>query len=496
MTGEQQRGQAPLDKHGRALAGKHGPDPVAQFFATHRAQVRDEPADDLTWQRITSGHRQSRRHTRQAWGAGLVAAVAAAAVVLGPGLLPDATPPVTGPASTSNTPANTAEEPTGDLPTGGPEAITAPIPQGELPQDGRLVSISPAGQNPSVDSGVRFALVSHPCAGQGQCATLADSVDGGLTLAPRADLSALGDVDRVLFVDSHRGWVWGAGTTTWLTEDGGTTWSPVDTGNRQVLDISVRDNELLATTRGTDCTNAACTGTQGALIRTDPLDLDWSDNVIADLGPVDQANILDAGDSRYLVTAGEQGSPLSVSRLQDAALESTATPTDCGSGPVAVTVAGPRTVVRANSSPTTDTGTSTNTGTSADQATDTTLYALCDDVQGLSLRTSNNGGRTWSPSADIVPSFVLGEQPSLIASSAPDHVLLIGDGNYTTSLDGGASWSPEAMLPGATGRPDRVEVDLFGDVILYPSAEQAGTDLAYWRSGDWGTTWEEVPLVP
>lgn len=473
--------------------GGRGQDPVEEFFAARRAQVRDEPADEVAWERIREGRRRARSGRRGAWTGGLVAAAAALAVVVGPSLLPTTEEPdVAGPAHSSSEPAGPADpsatEPA-DQPTSDPETptdeetpeplvVTTEAPGGGLPADGRFTDVTTADPEPGADTGVRFAVVLRPCDSQGWCSVLASSDDGGASWAPRADLEQLGMVHRVLFIDHERGWVWGDKASPWATTDGGRTWNAVDTGADYLADLSVQGDQLLATTLTYHGCAGESTGTcglpSGSVVLTDPTDFFWGDDVVHDLGQVEQARTLDSGDVRYVVAGTGERDGVIVLRLQDSVLESTATLDACGPGPVAVTASG---------SP--DEG---GVGWS------TALYALCDDERGLALHSSPNSGRTWEPANATVPSFVLGEQPPLLASVGTGHLLLIGEGNYTVTTDGGQTWSAEAFLPGADGRPERLEVTMLGDLIAYPTPEQATPGLAYWRSGDGGLTWETVDL--
>lgn len=453
-------------------------DPVQEFFAAHRAQVREEPADDLTWQRIREGHQRGGRANRGVWAGGLVAAAAALAIVVGPSLLPDADvpdlagpePSLTGPATSPTPdpghPSSTA--PTTD-PVEKPRVVTTDVPEAGLPGDGRVTDLTTADPEPAQDTGVRYAVVMHECATSGWCSILATSEDAGLTWTPRADLEELGMVHQVLFTDHGRGWVWGDKAPTWATTDGGRTWTEVDTGDLQVVDLTVQGNQVLATTwdRG-NCGTPPCHPASGSVIVTDPTDQGWADDVAADLGPVERAMISGTTAPRYVLARGESGHITSVLRFEDQQLESTAALSSCGPGPVAVT---------------------------ASAGATEHVWALCDDDRGLVLHESDTGGRTWTPSNRTVPSFVLGEDPPLLAATNPDHLVLVGEGNYSVTTDGGQTWSAEAFLPGADARPERLEVTQFGEIIAYPTPEQASADLAFWRSGDGGQTWEAVPLV-
>ncbi|WP_281496919.1 hypothetical protein [Ornithinimicrobium sp. F0845] len=514
MSGDERwLGDGNGDDHGPSDSsgphGDHGPDPVEEFFAAHRAQVRDEPFDDLTWQRIRDGRRRSRSTRRGAWAAGLVAAAAALAVVVGPSLLPGVEDPDLAGPQPSVTDPSTGEPPTDTLPTGeptsgpseptpgpdeptsGPEEptgpddptgtdvpgdgrVTAPVPEGEIPDSARFADFSTADPEPATDTGVRFALVMEECPENGFCATLARSDDGGITWAPHADLRELGLVHELTFTDQGRGWVWGDKAPAWSTTDGGRTWTVVRVGDATVQDLSVRGDELLATTltygTGSCPTAGDCPISDGAVVLTDPTDTDWRDDVVHDLGPVVSAELLDTHSTRYVITTSSAGGPVtSLLRLQEGRLEPTAGLNDCGAGPVAITA---------------------STGDPAH------LWALCDDEFGLALHESDNGGRAWLPTNLTVPTFVLGESPPLLVSIAADHLLLVGEGNHAVTADGGQTWSSEAFLPGADARPERLEVTMFGEVIAFPTADQASAALAFWRSADGGATWESVPVRP
>ncbi|WP_114905561.1 sialidase family protein [Ornithinimicrobium murale] len=461
-------------------------DPVEEFFAAHRVQVSDEPADEVTWQRIRDERRRARSGRRGAWTGALVASAAALALVVGPSLLPTADDPdVAGPGPSASEPVGPSSaddqglpSPTAEDPTG--ESVPDPVvttgqPDGALPADGRFADITTADSEPGTDSGMRYAVVMHPCETSGWCSVLADSPDGGGTWAPRADLEELGMVHRVLFTDHGRGWVWGDKAPLWTTTDGGRTWSVVDTGADYVADLSVQGDQLLATTwTYQECATGPCDLPSGSAVLTDPTDTTWTDDVAQELGPVVRAWLLDSGDVRYVLATPGDGAGVTVLRLQEGVLESTATLEECGAGPVAVTAAGGPGAG----------GVGWNTG----------LSALCDDDRGLSLRFSPNSGRTWEPANITVPSFVLGEQPPQLASVESGHLLLIGEGNYTVTTDGGQTWSDEAFLPDADAAPERLELTMFGDLIAYPTDDQASADLGYWRSEDRGLTWEVVPL--
>lgn len=457
-------------------------DIVEEFFAGHRAQVPDLPPDDLAWQRIRDG-RRDRPGRRGAWTGGLVAAAAALAVVFGPAVLPDPdTPDLAGPQPSPEEPsvAATGPLPTPDV-TGDPVAPTSdspgattgdaaqtaatPVPEGELSEDSWFSDTTTASPDPEADSGVRFGLAGQGCAGDGFCAVLVRSDDGGLSWSPHADLTQLGPVDRVLFADASRGWVWGAKSALWTTTDGGATWSTVRTGASRVLDVSVRDDILLATTANDGpCATAPCALPTTALVLADPTDTDWTDDVARDLGPAGRAELLDSDTERYVAVSDEAGRVSSLLRLQGDRFETTAPLPMCDPGPVAV----------------------------AASITDgAQLFALCDDQAGLALQESSNGGRTWAPLNLTVPSFVLGERPPLLASADQEHLVLVGEGNYTVTTDGGQTWSGEAFLPGADSRPAAIEATP-SDVLVYPTPDQAGSDLGLWRSTDRGATWEAV----
>ena len=488
MTG-QWTGRGPQgpgrDESGRDEGGRddQGPDrdapgSVEDFFAAHRAQIREEPADELTWQRIRDGRRLEHPRRRGARAGALVAAAAALAFVFGPSLIPDTDlPDIAAPATSTGQTEPTGTEPTGTAPTGtGPSAdptatspdsagqsVSTPVPEGEIPQDGWFADTTSIDSEPTVDSGVRFGIVNRPCPRGGLCSLLVTSADGGTVWAPQADLAALGQVDHVRFADARRGWTWGSQTPgMWATTDGGASWTAIPIPGDRALEVSVRDGILLAiTAQDIQCVTTPCDATLAAVL-TEATDEDWTQDVIADLGQARDASVLDTVSVRYVSTTSATG-VVTAFRLQDGTLETMAELSSCGTGPVGIT---------------------------ASRQDPSHLWALCDDERGLALQESENGGRTWLPSNLTVPSFVLGERPPLMASTSADHLLLVGAGNLTLTTDGGATWSREAFLPGATSAPASLELTLLGDVIAYPTPEQSGPDLAYWQSVDGGVTWE------
>lgn len=474
---------------------QQGRDPVEEFFAVHRDQVREGSADDLAWQRITAGHRPARSQRRRAWGGGLVAAAAALALVAGPSLLPDAetpnvagpSPSVTGPVPSPSEDHTSDSSPTGEStsddtttgPTEQQRVVTTTVPEGQLPSDGRVTDVTTATPERTVDTRVRYATVTHPCSSQGWCTVLADSADGGMTWVPRADLTELGMVQRVLFTDAQRGWVWGDKAPLWTTTDGGTTWTEIPIEGDAVEDVAVHGGALLAVSTTYDpqaCDSGDCPAGVRQVVLTDPTDTDWRDDSGESLGAVEEAEIVGTADVLYVVARQSVDGPVTqVLRPQEGRLETTAALTECGPGPAAVAAAG--------------------LPGSSGAGWETGLYALCDDDRGLALQSSPNGGRTWSPDNVVIPSFLLGERAPLVASASTGHLLVVGEGNYAVTTDTGQSWTPEAFLPGAASRPERLEVTAFGEVLAYPTDQQASADLAYWRSFDQGRTWEIVPLV-
>lgn len=460
--------------------GGGGPDPVEEFFAAHRAQVRDEVADDLTWQRIRDGRRSTGSARRGAWAGVMVAAAAALAVVVGPSLLPDAREPdLAGPSPSVTDPAD-GPGPTGtDEPVGTPtddvdtppevedvvDPATAdtPAPEGGMPDNPWFTDITAA---PALGDDGRFGIVVENCAANAFCPVLVASSDGGSTWEARADLLRLGLVDRVIFTHADRGWAWGSKAPLWSTTDGGASWTAVQIPGNRVLDLSVRDDGVLATVaRDVACTGSPCSEPDLRAVLAGPEDRDWRDDVAADLGQGTTAPVLETGGTRYVGVLGADERARTLFRLQNGVLESTAAASDCGSGPAAV---------------------------AASWADPDRLVALCDDVRGLAMQQSDTGGRTWLATNRTVPSFVLGERAPLMVSVDAGHVLLVGEGNYAVTADDGQTWSAETFLPEALARPERLEVTAAGEIVAFPSFEQGGDGLGAWLSTDGGLTWEIV----
>jgi hypothetical protein len=240
-------------------------DPVAEFFAHERAEVRDLPPARAHWDDIV---REGTRPARRSWLP--YAGAAAAAVVVGAvawggvaGLGDDANPatasrePATGATVTSTV---TVTAPV--LPSPSPSTAASSTPSGPLPVPASfsLVSMSNAG------NGHLFALGSAKCA-NGDCVQVVASDDDGRTWERRSafiDLTTPGarttpdrahQVVGIRFATPEIGYLYGS--TTKRTTDGGRTWSDVDVDRRVVLSLETDGKRVwMATARSCEHSKA------------------------------------------------------------------------------------------------------------------------------------------------------------------------------------------------------------------------------------------------
>jgi hypothetical protein len=223
-------------------------DPVADFFARERADIRDLPAGADRWESIVV---EARRPVRRSWLpylAGAAAVVVAAGVVWGngrgPGTEQAADPASSTPSvSTVTVTATDSTTPTQPSETGAtsshstPTATTFPVPTSF-----DLVSMTNAGGKHL------FALGRASCP-KGQCTAVIGSDDDGVSWTTRASFTTLTSpgpratpdrADQVVgirFADPQVGYVYGS--TTMRTLDGGRSWTPLDVDGRTVLSLEI-----------------------------------------------------------------------------------------------------------------------------------------------------------------------------------------------------------------------------------------------------------------
>jgi hypothetical protein len=215
-------------------------DPVADFFAAERADVRALPSDPEHWEAIV---REGRRPVRHSWlpyaGAAAAAVIIVGAVAWG-GMRGGG--PATDPASASSsyrpnpvTSTVTVTATPAPSPTGGPSPTSSAPVVLPVPKTFDLVSMTNAGGKHL------FALGAATCA-TGDCVQVVASTDDGRTWTRRSaftDLTTPGarvtpdrahQVVGIRFATPDIGYLFGS--TVKRTTDGGRTWTDVDVDRR------------------------------------------------------------------------------------------------------------------------------------------------------------------------------------------------------------------------------------------------------------------------
>jgi hypothetical protein len=248
-------------------------DPLEEFFARERAEVRELPGGPDHWQEIV---RRARRPARRAWPAylGLAAAAAAVLVVgytaLGPGrqqgdlaasttsrsVTATVTQTVTAAPTESGGSSGKSSPATGA--TTQPTVLPVPVTFGAL-------SLSNAG------GGNLYSLGSARCA-SGPCVAVVASADDGRTWTTRSSFPDLTAPDGrrtpesgnqllgVRFADPMVGYAYGS--KAFRTTDGGRSWRPFDVGGQRVLSLET-DGEHVWLVTAAQCRHGATLETRG-----------------------------------------------------------------------------------------------------------------------------------------------------------------------------------------------------------------------------------------
>ena len=473
-------------------------DPVEEFFARERADLRDLPAGREHWEGIV---REARRPARRSWlpyaAAAAVAAVVAAGAWAGLVHRPDdRTTPAT---ASSQRSAETVTRTVTTTPTTAPSTpslpaqATTPSPAvstatGPLPvaQSFGLVSMTNAGGN------VLYALGSATCPGGNPCTQVVTSRDDGRTWVARSTFTTLttagarttptgpNQLVGIRFAKPDIGYVFGS--TTLRTTDGGRSWQPVDVDRRTVLSLETDGDRIwMATARS--CTpsdlgqQGGCTDVQARTGRagdttTTPVQANGTPTA------VDAAWVAMDGHDAYLNTS-----------VPDPARPGQAAP-----GPL-VRLTGP-----AGALDPVD-GCDGGVWASGAAAARGTLVGLCatkgKPAQEWSVVVSTDRGMTWT--ATPAPGLGRPTAPGTWLTGTDAKRLVAVTGGVPTSssgtpaasallvsADGGRTWGDTG--PGRGGAP--VWAGAAGGSLVY--AVEGG--LAYWQSTDAGQRFTRVPL--
>ena len=294
-------------------------DPVADFFAGERAEVRDLPADRGHWDALV--REAERRPARRSWlpyagvaaAAAMVAAIAWTGVQRGaheadPAVASSRPAPATATVTSTVTVTATSTPPPASSSPGAATSSAPPRPL-TVPDTFSLVSMTNAGGKHL------FALGSARCGGK-DCVQVVASEDDGRSWERRSaftDLTTPGagstpdgahEVVGIRFATPQVGYLYGS--TTKRTTDGGRTWRDVDLGSRTVLSLeAARDRVWMATAatcQGGDTKTPGCSKVE---VWTAPVSGERPRLVQAvdSQGPVDAAWITMDGSDAYVSVA-------------------------------------------------------------------------------------------------------------------------------------------------------------------------------------------------
>ena len=464
-------------------------DPVADFFARERADIRDLPAGADRWESIVV---EARRPVRRSWLpylAGAAAVVVAGGAVWGtlrgPGTEQAAdlassttststvTVTATGTPSAQQTLTGGPSTPTGTAATTGPFLT---------PSSFDIVSMTNA-------SGKHlFALGSANCP-KGECTAVIGSDDDGASWTTHASFVSLtspgplatpADANQVVgirFANPEVGFVYGS--TTMRTVDGGRSWNRMDLGGRTVLSLET-DGSTVWMVTAAKCQRAD-TGSARGCSGLDVRSLDVGASAPQQTQSLDVSQPV---ESAWLSMDGADAY-VSVSYLD----QTVHTPPRRVSGK-------PETLVRPPGCQ--EAGGLWVWGTANRKGGLVAVCQIGDAHSSYGVATSSDRGATWS---DAKIARGLGStQPTGVWLTAVDltRLVAVSQGLPTsalkpsavptlvTSADGGGSWTrPKAAPDGATEW-----VGAAGGGLVYA----IGGGRSYWVSHDSGATFEEVQL--
>ncbi|KQU70295.1 hypothetical protein [Phycicoccus sp. Root101] len=471
-------------------------DPLEDFFARERADVRELPAGEERWEAMVAESRRPHRRGALLWlGAAAAAAVVAGSVVVGTGNVPDlqtaSDTPTRTVATTSGTPQPTVTvtrtvQPgppaTGEATTSSPSRTTPASKILPVPVGFGLASMTNAG------GGHLYALGAGVCA-TGDCTAVVGSDDNGRTWSTRAsftDLTTRGPLVTpagphqlvgVRFANPQVGYVFG--TEVRRTTDGGRSWTPVDVGGRTVLSLETDGSRVWMATAAR-CTHqgaAATLGCSDLQVRTGSV-TDRTTTAVRVEGlakVVENAWIAMDGPDAYLngTSTGAQ-QPLPAIRVSGTP---TALPVPEGCDPSqGLTLA-----ATANTR-----GTLVGLCPSAD-APDSRWTVVTSTDRGGSWRSRPAPGLgtptragVWLTATDATHLVAVRQALPASTGEVPSPTTMLA------SSTGGAAWAPVA--PG--GSTDTAWAGAAGGGLVY--AFSGGG--SYWLSTDAGSTFETVPL--
>ena len=249
-------------------------DPVADFFARERADIRELPAGTDRWESIVLEASRPRRRHVMPYLAGAAAVALIGGVVWGTGRGPGTDQVVGTASSTSAVSTVTVTEtvrPSVVLPTPSDGASSVPVRTGPLPVPASFVPVSMSNGG----KGALRALGSATC-GRTSCVSVVGSDDDGGTWTSRATFTTFtaegmarhtpdgsNQLVGLRFATPDIGYAYGS--QVFRTTNGGDRFEPMDVGGRRVLSLEIGGGTVWMVTadecrRGEAAADRGCTG--------------------------------------------------------------------------------------------------------------------------------------------------------------------------------------------------------------------------------------------
>ena len=463
-------------------------DPVADFFARERADIRELPAAADHWEALVAEASRPRRRHVLPYLAAAAAVVLVGGVVWGTNRAPStelASDATSSTSAVSTVTVTRTQAPTAALPSpgGSPSvapstpAATQPLP---VPNSFDIVSMTQA------DGSHLYALGAAKC-GTTACTAVIVSDDNGATWTTRSSFTELttpgprSTPDRanqlvgIRFATKEIGYIYGSATLR--TVDGGRSWNPVDVDGRIVLSLETDGTKVWMATAAS-CQHGAGPAAQGCAdlrVRSGAVTDPATQPVTVPPTPsaVDSAWITMDGSDAYLNrTSSAPMTPWTPVRLSGKP-GLLSVPKECSNDGMWVS------------------GTANAAGT---------LVGVCPSAskpaEEYSSAVSTNRGDSWTTRPAPALGLPRGTGVWLTATDAK-HLVAIRQGipssskqdeaaTVLTSRDGGVGWTPVEL---GTQRPP-AWAGAAGGGLVYG----VGGGLSYWRSNDSGSTFESVPL--
>ncbi|NNG39872.1 hypothetical protein HJ588_11375 [Flexivirga sp. ID2601S] len=488
MTDQQRPGVSPGRPSDEPEPAAHG-DSVAQFFAQQRAEVRQEPAGEVTWQRIVRSSRStSRRRSR------VLALTSAAVAVLALFAI-----------------WSWQREPMGGSGVRQGQAIagnTDTVPSGRSSGEGRTVS--PAQQPFKVPEtfttwsvsnaghGTLYALGSQGCRGT-VCPVLLRSGTNGTSWTAvhnfdSTDVSSATGTDvqqiqpdravtQVRFASPTTGYVFGG--DLWVTRDSGASFSKLPHPGSTVLDVEVFDQQVVALSSD-NCAQGVCNGPMYvSVFAPSATSVEQPAAVYSPDTPVRGGEVTVQNAQAFVqLSVGDSASAIPPMRLTGGRLQPMAPPAACNGRQLqsvtpATNVTGP-----------------------------VLLFAVCDPQESGSatsytLVRSRDGGQHWESVS--VGSLSLPRLGQVWLAAADDKHLVAsaggprdtsgvpansGAGSLVVSRDGGNGWAPAdntSKQPVPSSGFDWTASAGAGYFYAVPR-----TTSSFWATSDYGTRWRLV----